>query len=74
MFLNVMTLKKIDDCFEAVWVEINVDKAKNIICGCIYRHPNSDIQVLENYINKCLTKISKENKECYLSGDFNVDL
>ena len=67
-------LKKIDDCFEVIWVEINVEKAKNIICGCVYRHPNSDIQVLENYINKCLTKISKENKECYLSGDFNIDL
>ena len=35
-------LKKIDDCFEAIWVEIKNDKTKNIICGC-NRHPNSDI-------------------------------
>ena len=24
--------------------------------------------------NKCLTKITKERKQCYLSGDFNIDL
>ena len=32
-------LKNIDDCFEAIWVEINNEKSKNIICGCVYRHP-----------------------------------
>ena len=48
-------LKKIDDCFEAIWGEIKNDKTKNIICGCIYRHPNSDIDK-----DKCLKKIDKE--------------
>ena len=56
-------LKNIDDCFEAIWVEINNEKSKNIICGCVYRHPNSDIQTFDNYINKCLTKITKEWKQ-----------
>ena len=27
-----------------------------------------------NYLSKTITKINKENKECYLSGDFNIDL
>ena len=69
-------LKNIDDCFEAIWVEINNEKSKNIICGCgcVYRHPNSDIQTFDNYTNKCLTKITKERKQCYLSSDFNIDL
>ena len=67
-------LKNIDDCFKAIWVEINNEKSKNIICGCVYRHPNSDIQTSDNYINKCLPKITKERKQCYLSGDFNIDL
>ena len=40
----------------------------------VYRHPNSDIQTFANYINKCLTKITKERKQCYLPGDFNMDL
>ena len=42
--------------------------------GCVYRHPNGDIQTFDNYINKFLTKITKERKQCYLSGDFNIDL
>ena len=59
-------LKKIDDCFEAIWVEIENDKTQNIICGCIYRHPNSDIEIFDNYIDKCL-KIDKEkNNATYL--------
>ena len=67
-------LNKVDDCFEAMWIEINVKKSKNIVCGCIYRHPYSDITTFDNYVSKCLTKISKENKNCYLAGDFNIDL
>ena len=51
-----------------------MDKTKNIICGCVYRHPNTDISILENYISKCLRFINKEKKTCYLSGDFNIDL
>ena len=40
-----------------------MDKTKNIICG-----------IFTNYISKCLRKINKENKLCYLEGDFNIDL
>ena len=39
-----------------------------------YRHPSTDIVEFNNYISKCLSKINKEKKECYLSGDFNIDL
>ena len=67
--LNIM-----DNDFEAVWIEIGIEKSKNLICGCFYRHPNSDINDFINYISKTLVKISKEKKECYLSGDFNIDL
>ena len=67
-------LNQLDDNFEAMWVEIINDKTKNIICGCFYRHPNTDIDYFTNYVSKCLTKISKEKKECYLSGDYNIDL
>ena len=27
-----------------------------------------------DYLSKTLAKINKENKECYISGDFNIDL
>ena len=60
--------------FEAIWIEILNSKTKNILCGCIYRHPNSDVEEFTNYVSKCLSKVDKEKKECYLSGDFNIDL
>ena len=69
-----LDLKENNDYLEAIWVEISVKNGKNIICGCVYRHPNSDIALFTDYIDKSLSKISKENKECYLSGDFNIDL
>ena len=67
-------LNIIDNCFEGLWVEINNKKGKNIVCGCFYRHPSTDIDDFTKYISKCLTKINKEKKECYLLGDFNIDL
>ena len=44
------------------------------MCGCVYRHPKTDIDELTNYISKCISKISKEKKESFIAGDFNVDL
>ena len=67
-------LNKVDKSFEAVWIEIENTKSKNIVCGCFYRHPSSDINEFTTYISKSLTKITREKKECYLMGDFNVDL
>ena len=33
-------LNTVNKYYESVWVEIENDASKNIICGCIYRHPN----------------------------------
>ena len=67
-------LNIVDKSFEAVWIEVKNEKRKNIVCGCLYRHPNSDIEDFTDYLSKILVKINKENKECYISGDFNIDL
>jgi hypothetical protein len=48
--------------------------SKNIIVGTIYRPPNKKVEVFENAMNVLLLKIDKENKICYLMGDFNIDL
>jgi endonuclease/exonuclease/phosphatase family metal-dependent hydrolase len=47
---------------------------KNIVIGVIYRPPNAKMETFQNAINKILEKIEKENKICYLMGDFNIDL
>ena len=62
--------------FEAMFIEIILPDRKNLIVGCVYRH-GSGIP-LRDFTNKhlepILETISKENKECMLMGDFNVDL
>ena len=61
--------------FEAVWIEIKKKGSKNIVVGCLYRHPHSsNLQDFSSYINSCLIKLNKETKEVYITGDFNIDL
>ena len=61
--------------FEGVWIEINNPRSKNRIIGCLYRHPHyNNIENFSEYVSECVTKLSKENKEVYIAGDFNIDL
>ena len=61
--------------FEGVWIEITNKGCKNTIIGCIYRHPHlNNIDTFSEYINNCLIKLNKENKDVYMAGDFNIDL
>ena len=69
--------KNQSDTFESVWVEIKNKSSKNIVCGCIYRHPKylkSDFDEFNKYLDTTLNKIVSENKEIYICGDFNIDL
>ena len=50
-----------NDQFETVWVEINQVNSKNILLGCIYRHPGTDPSVLTDHLNQILLSIAKEN-------------
>ena len=59
---------------ESTFVEIITPNKKNIQIGVIYRPPNSKFNSFENEINQILSKIDKENKICYLMGDFNIEL
>ena len=63
-----------NDNFETVWVEINQENSKNILLGCIYRHPGTDSSVLTDHLNQILISTAKENKHIFISGDFNIDL
>ena len=60
---------------ESIFVEILNPKRKNIIVGCIYKHPCMDITEFNQfYITKLLEKLSFEHKDIVLLGDFNIDL
>ena len=63
--------------FESTFIELVFTKRKNMIIGCIYRHPSSTINIKQfndEYIEPLLEKITSEKKICALVGDFNIDL
>ena len=62
------------ECAESLFVEINRPKEKNIIVGVVYRPPNSNLRDFMNSLDSLLASISKENKICYVLGDWNLDL
>jgi hypothetical protein len=62
-------------CVESLFIEILTNaKGKNIIVGIIYRPPKQNVHEFINSLNTLMGIISKENKICYLMGDFNLNL
>ena len=64
------------DSFEAIWIEIVNTGSRNTICCSLYRHPNdiaAKFKPFLEYLDECLGKISRENKDVYICGDFNAD-
>jgi len=57
-----------------LFVEINRPKEKKIIVGVVHRSPNQNLQDFMNSLDSLLASISKENKICYVLGDWNLDL
>ena len=50
-------------------------KKKNVIVGCLYKHPSMSIDEFnEEFLLPLLEKASKENKPIILLGDFNINL
>ena len=60
---------------ESTFVEIINPGKKNIVVGCIYRHPSMILNEFnEQYLSSLLDKLSVENKKVFIVGDFNADL
>ena len=62
---------------ESVFIEIIIPNKKNMIVGCIYRHPSSALSIQnfnQDIMKPLLTRITSENKLCSLVGDFNINL
>ena len=62
------------DIVESLFIEVIRPCEKNIIVGIMYRAPNQRIDDFVTANNELLDKISRENKVCFLMGDFNVNL
>ena len=62
------------DVAESLFVEISRSHGKNIIDGVIYRPPNQRVGDFVSKHNDLLAKLSRENKICFIMGDFNLNL
>ena len=71
--LHIYAPKSIESCFIEI---INPGNVANDIVGVLYRHPSTiePKDFNENYLKILLDKLAKENKDIYLTGDFNFDL
>ena len=63
-----------DEVMELLFVEIIRSHERNVIIGIIYRPPNQNVSDFVIRMNDVLGKISRDNKICYLMGDFNFNL
>ena len=60
---------------ESTLIEIYNPKKTCIIVGCIYKHPNMSVnEFIDDYLNRLLDKLSKENKAIFLLIDFKINL
>ena len=62
---------------ESTFIEIIFPEKKNMIIGCVYRHPSSSLSIQtfnEDIFDPLLDKIASGDKTCALMGDFNIDL
>ena len=58
--------------FENKWVELEINK-KCYIIGCIYRHPNGNVDHFIQVLSKSIDKLPK-NLTCIIGGDLNINL
>ena len=47
---------------------------KNIIVGTVYRPPETKLDKFHRRMEEIIIKIQKENKKCYIIGDYNINL
>ena len=63
-----------DDVMESLFIGIIRLHERNVIVGIIYRPPNQNVNEFVIRMNDVLGKITRDNKMCYLMGDFNLNL
>ena len=68
--LNILKRNQI----ESMFIEVINTKKTNIVVGCIYKHPNEDVAEFNNHLIQMLEKVSKEQKQIFLLGEFCINL
>ena len=67
----------INNLIECVFIEVDkvmFNTPKNLILGVVYRPPNTSSTDFLEVLADTMHKLKRENKLCYLMGDYNLDL
>ena len=60
---------------ESTFIEIINKNEKNMVAGCNYKHSKQTIpDFLDNHLLPLLEKLSHENKQILIMGDFSINL
>ena len=75
---NIQVIRRQDfefdfDGVETCFLEVPRIKQKNIIIGCIYRHPESNLETFHQLLSQRLDLINRTGLEAYLTGDYNIN-
>ena len=62
------------DGIESCWVGIMREKERNIVIGCIDRHPTKDCAILHSALKEQLSNLNNKSKEVFVLGDININL
>ena len=60
--------------FEFLFVSIECEKAKDLVIGVIYKHPNIDIRIFTRELGQLLAVLNYKNRNIFLMGDFNINI
>ena len=60
--------------FKSTFIEIINKNEKNMIAGCIYKHAKQTIPDFLDNLLPLLEKLSHENKQILIKGNFNINL
>ena len=59
---------------ESLCIETHLKKDKNILFSVMYRPPNGDITVFENFCGNLLSTNDKISKNIIFAGDLNINV
>ena len=66
-------LETLNADLKAQWIEIERDRARNILICNIYRPPTGNVKAALTTLNNKLSQVRWSRKDLFILGDFNID-
>ena len=75
VFASRTDLSKFDNFVESLFIELEIPYVKTkVVVGIVYRPPCGDVHEFNEYIYDTMCAINNEKKDCFILGDFNINI